>query len=80
MAQYTPGRLTFKDSPFYTILEPLTPVVECKGVNSFPRGRVVLMRMLKRVKYANTLETAWSSKLFLLQQLLQGSKVTRIFG
>ncbi|OJD23242.1 hypothetical protein ACJ73_05402 [Blastomyces percursus] len=24
------GRLRFKDSPFYSILEPLTPVVECK--------------------------------------------------
>lgn len=24
-------RLSFKDSPFYTIVEPLTPVFECKG-------------------------------------------------
>jgi E3 SUMO-protein ligase PIAS1 len=27
---FTPGRITFKDSPFYTILEQLTPTVECK--------------------------------------------------
>lgn len=27
---YNPGRLLFKESPFYTILEPLTQVVECK--------------------------------------------------
>ncbi|KAI9923545.1 SUMO ligase siz1 [Aspergillus wentii] len=27
---YTPGRLDFKDSPFYTILESLTPTKECK--------------------------------------------------
>lgn len=25
------GRLMFKESPFYTILEPLTPTVECQG-------------------------------------------------
>lgn len=25
------GRLGFKDSPFYTIVEPLTSTVECKG-------------------------------------------------
>jgi hypothetical protein len=25
------GRLSFKESPFYTILEPLTTVGECKG-------------------------------------------------
>ncbi|KAK2794949.1 SUMO ligase siz1 [Onygenales sp. PD_12] len=24
------GRLNFKESPFYTVIEPLTPVVECK--------------------------------------------------
>ncbi|KAK9584074.1 E3 SUMO-protein ligase pli1 [Aspergillus fumigatus] len=27
---FTPGRISFKDSPFYTILEQLTPTVECK--------------------------------------------------
>lgn len=27
------GRLTFKSSPFYTIVEPLTPTVECKGLS-----------------------------------------------
>ncbi|RAH42998.1 Zn-finger transcription factor [Aspergillus brunneoviolaceus CBS 621.78] len=26
----TPGRLTFKDSPFYTVLDQLTPTAECK--------------------------------------------------
>lgn len=25
------GPLIFKESPFYTVLQPLTPVVECKG-------------------------------------------------
>lgn len=25
------GRLSFKDSPFYTILEPLTSTLECKS-------------------------------------------------
>lgn len=25
------GRIAFKDSPFYTILEQLTPTVECKS-------------------------------------------------
>ena len=25
------GRLGFKDSPFYTIVEPLTSTVECKS-------------------------------------------------
>lgn len=42
MAQYTPGRLTFKDSPFYTILESLTPTVECKGVICFLEGTLRL--------------------------------------
>ncbi|KKZ64984.1 hypothetical protein EMCG_09110 [[Emmonsia] crescens] len=27
---FSTGRLSFKNSPFYSILEPLTPVVECK--------------------------------------------------
>ena len=31
------GRLTFKESPFYKILEPLTSVVECKGKIYFYR-------------------------------------------
>lgn len=29
---YGAPRLSFKESPFYTILEPLTPVMECKAV------------------------------------------------
>ena len=29
----------FKDSPFYTVLEPLTPVVECKGM---PPGVLIM--------------------------------------
>lgn len=28
---FTSGRLTFKESPFYKIIEPLSPTVECKG-------------------------------------------------
>ncbi|OXV05952.1 hypothetical protein Egran_06280 [Elaphomyces granulatus] len=28
---FSVGRLTFKDSPFYTILEALTPAIECKA-------------------------------------------------
>ena len=31
-AHKSSGPLIFKESPFYTILEPLTPVVECKGM------------------------------------------------
>lgn len=31
-AHKSPGPLIFKESPFYTILEPLTAVVECKGM------------------------------------------------
>ncbi|ODH13656.1 hypothetical protein ACO22_07046 [Paracoccidioides brasiliensis] len=27
---FSTGRLSFKDSPFYSIIDPLTPVVECK--------------------------------------------------
>ncbi|MCJ1367733.1 SUMO ligase siz1 [Acarospora aff. strigata] len=27
---YAPVHLVFKDSPFYTILEPLTPIIECR--------------------------------------------------
>jgi E3 SUMO-protein ligase PIAS1 len=30
-AHKSSGPLIFKESPFYTILEPLTPIVECKG-------------------------------------------------
>lgn len=32
-AHKSPGPLIFKESPFYTILEPLTAVVECKGMS-----------------------------------------------
>jgi hypothetical protein len=28
-AKSTPVSLSFKDSPFYTILKPLTPLIEC---------------------------------------------------
>ena len=28
------GRFNFKDSPFYTIIEQITPAVECRGVFS----------------------------------------------
>lgn len=31
-AHKSSGPLVFKESPFYTILEPLTPIVECKGM------------------------------------------------
>lgn len=31
-AHKSPGPLIFKESPFYTILEPLTAIVECKGM------------------------------------------------
>lgn len=31
------GRLSFKDCPFYTILEPLTPTAECKSEFYFDR-------------------------------------------
>lgn len=31
-AHQSPGPLVFKESPFFTILESLTPVVECKGM------------------------------------------------
>jgi E3 SUMO-protein ligase PIAS1 len=34
-AHKSPGPLVFKESPFYTILEPLTPVVECKGMSQW---------------------------------------------
>ena len=30
------GRLSFKDSPFYTILEPLTSTMECKSESCNP--------------------------------------------
>lgn len=42
---FTSGRLTFKDSPFYKILEPLTPAVECK-VREQTRDNVELKVML----------------------------------
>lgn len=31
VSHYHTGRLTFKDSPFYTVIEPLTSASECKG-------------------------------------------------
>ncbi|MCJ1353067.1 MAG: SUMO ligase siz1 [Icmadophila ericetorum] len=33
------GRPIFKESPFYTIIEPLTPVLECKAINLQPPVR-----------------------------------------
>ncbi|KAJ5139105.1 transcriptional regulator family: Zinc finger MIZ-type [Penicillium bovifimosum] len=46
-AHKSPGPLVFKDSPFYTILEPLTPVVECK-VREQTRDSVELKVMLSQ--------------------------------
>lgn len=37
-AHKSPGPLIFKESPFYTILEPLTAVVECKGMLLYSFG------------------------------------------
>ncbi|KAJ9301461.1 transcriptional regulator family: Zinc finger, MIZ-type [Paecilomyces variotii] len=42
---FSTGRLTFKDSPFYTILEPLTPTMECK-VREHTRDSVELRVVL----------------------------------
>ncbi|KAL1980584.1 hypothetical protein VTN96DRAFT_3952 [Rasamsonia emersonii] len=42
---FSTGRLTFKDSPFYTILEPLTSTVECK-VREHTRDTVELKVVL----------------------------------
>ncbi|KAJ5545348.1 transcriptional regulator family: Zinc finger MIZ-type [Penicillium sp. DV-2018c] len=46
-AHKSPGPLIFKESPFYTILEPLTPVVECK-VREQTRDSVELKVMLSQ--------------------------------
>ncbi|EEQ85871.2 SUMO ligase SizA [Blastomyces dermatitidis ER-3] len=45
------GRLRFKDSPFYSILEPLTPVVECK-VRESTRDSVNLKVVLSAMNAA----------------------------
>ncbi|KAJ5779035.1 transcriptional regulator family: Zinc finger MIZ-type [Penicillium paradoxum] len=46
-AHTSPGPLVFKESPFFTILEPLTPVVECK-VREQTRDSVELKVMLSQ--------------------------------
>ncbi|KGO70343.1 Zinc finger, RING/FYVE/PHD-type [Penicillium expansum] len=46
-AHKSPGPLIFKESPFYTILEPLTAVVECK-VREQTRDSVELKVMLSQ--------------------------------
>ncbi|KLJ08905.1 hypothetical protein EMPG_15668 [Blastomyces silverae] len=48
---FSSGRLSFKDSPFYSILEPLTPVVECK-VRESTRDSVNLKVVLSAMNAA----------------------------
>ena len=47
------GRLLFKDSPFYSILEPLTPTVECKGKLDISHGCAGRIRLTKPSTRAN---------------------------
>ncbi|QSS50314.1 MIZ zinc finger protein [Histoplasma capsulatum var. duboisii H88] len=48
---FSTGRLSFKDSPFYSIIEPLTPVVECK-VRESTRDSVILKVVLSALNAA----------------------------
>ncbi|PGG98551.1 E3 SUMO-protein ligase PIAS1 [Blastomyces parvus] len=48
---FSSGRLSFKDSPFYSILEPLTPVIECK-VRESTRDSVNLKVVLSSMNAA----------------------------
>ncbi|PGH14430.1 hypothetical protein AJ79_03073 [Helicocarpus griseus UAMH5409] len=48
---FSTGRLSFKDSPFYSILEPLTPVKECK-VRESTRDSVTLDVVLSQANAA----------------------------
>jgi E3 SUMO-protein ligase PIAS1 len=46
------GRLLFKASPFYTIIRPLTGVVECKGLSHFSIRRWA--RLIKAIAREHT--------------------------
>jgi hypothetical protein len=50
------GRISFKESPFYTVLQQLTSTVECKGES--PSVLLHFFRISSNTaKYANKLET-----------------------
>jgi hypothetical protein len=59
------GRLSFKESPFFTILTPLTSVMECKGIHcslhTLPvtYSRINLANMYQSV---NRQGIVWSSR------------------